>query len=250
MNNLAIILSITSFVLIVTFIVIMRHRGKELVIKSTDLVLALIPVLIYLFLSGQVKSITVGDFSLESAFKRASLMKVEKSVTSLPVDMIPVGDKSTYDKIPELIKSQVVGLKFKMGYQNYDAAQVKFYIESLGKYTFFKYLIIENQSGHFVAISNIEEFYKPYDIVETESNIQDLLSAIRSNSTQGLLNVSNFVKDSINLNTEKRDALKKMQINHTKSLPVVGSNMKLIGVVTQENLAASLVVEIADQVNK
>ncbi|KZM45010.1 hypothetical protein OA92_03905 [Marinomonas sp. SBI22] len=250
MNNLTVMLSISSFLIIIVFIVIMRHQGKEIVIKSTDLVLALIPILIYLFLSGQIKSITVGDFSLVSALKKASLMKVEKSVTQLPVDIIPVGDKSTYEKIPYLIKSQVVGLKFKMGYEGYDADQIKYYVESLGKYTFFKYLIIENESGHFVAISNIEEFYKPYNKIESENNVEKLILAIESNSVHELLKVSNFVQDSININTEKRDALKKMQINNTKSLPVVGNSMKLIGVVTQENLAASLVVEIADQVNR
>ena len=245
-----VLLSLVSFVFILGVLVLLRSRGKELLIKNTDVLVALIPILIYLFVSGQIKSITVGDFHLEAAFKEATFIKVEKSITNLPIELIPVGDKSTYEKIPDLIRSQTVGLRFEMNYPHYDKHQIIHYLDSLAKFKFFKYLIIENSDGAFVAMSDVDEFFKKSNKELTELNITKLIRAIETNNRKMLLQIPNFIGDVVTSDTKKKDALKIMQNNKAKTLPVVNEINKFVGVVTQENLATSLIIDMADQINK
>ncbi len=248
-----IIISLALFFCSLALIAIIRSKKKDFTINNIDIVASLTPVIIYLFSSGYIKEITFADFTVELAFKQAAEVKVEKNVTPLPVKEIPIGNKSTYSKIPRLIKDEVVGLRFVVGYRGYDASQIEYYLDELGKHDFFKYIIVESESGEFIAMTTTDKFYPPGDKKTGVENIKSFLDSIMPipihNSTSRLLEIDNFIEDSVTNDTEKNIVLQKMIDNQTKYVPVLDDDKKLIGVVNQGDLAASMLVEIANNIN-
>lgn len=246
--EIEIILSLAAFLSILGFLIFLRSKNKELAVTPSDILISIIPVLIYLFVSGQIKSITVGDFHVEAAFMKATETKVTRSITELPIEKIPLGNKQNISQLDSLIKRQIVGLKFKLGYPNYDAIQVEEYLEKLTQFTFFKYIIVIKTDETFVSMADAHDFYSTIKKDRASSLARSFVRALKD-SDMDFFKQLPFISDSIEPNVKKSDALKLMQELRVKSLPVTEEN-KVFGVVTQENLATSLVLDVAEQLRE
>jgi hypothetical protein len=79
--NITIILSIISFIAILTIITLIRTRYSKFEIKPTDIVLALIPIVIYLLIAGELKTLQYGGLRIETAFVDAAKKDIGNQVT-------------------------------------------------------------------------------------------------------------------------------------------------------------------------
>ena len=78
-----IISAIVFFVIIVMAVLFRRFTGNKYEVKNSDIVLALIPVMIGLLITGKIKSFQFGDLKVETAIVQASQAAIEEQVVEL-----------------------------------------------------------------------------------------------------------------------------------------------------------------------
>ena len=252
MNKLSI--AIVIFFALLAIVQFLRLQfGERFEIRNSDILLALIPVAIWLVTSGQVKVLEFGGFKIESAFAQASAAQISpqvNSVSSLPVSNLDTGSKGAVSNIPNLIERKVEALTFRVGHGGYYGPAIQDYFEQLIPYPFFKYIVINQPSGELFGITNAREFYSYFDGQYSHYSINDFAEWLNSSNTEQLAAVPNLLRleDAVTQTTDRQDALAKMEDLNAESLPVVNENDMLIGVVDRSRLASSLILEVASKV--
>ena len=76
--SIALILSIGTFIAILALLLLLRARNSALEIRATDIVVATLPVLIFLLVSGKIQKLEFGEggVKIESAFVKASTTEI------------------------------------------------------------------------------------------------------------------------------------------------------------------------------
>jgi hypothetical protein len=252
MNKLTI--AIVIFFALLTVVQFLRMQfGEKFEIRNSDILLALIPVAIWLVTSGQVKVLEFGGFKIESAFAQASAARISpqvNSVSTLPVSDLDTGSKGAVSSIPNLIDREVEALTFRIGHGGYYGPAIQEYFDQLTPYPFFKYIIINQPSGELFGISNAREFYSFFDGQYSHHSLDDFADWLNSSNTGQLEGIPNLLRleDAVEQIADRQDALAKMEELNAESLPVVDENDILLGVVDRSRLASSLILEVASKV--
>ncbi|MBI3304489.1 MAG: hypothetical protein HYZ72_20695, partial [Deltaproteobacteria bacterium] len=83
------LIAIIGFILLLALSVALRTKtGNKFEVKNPDVVLALVPVALWLFLSGHIQEFAFGDFKIVAAIKEASHSPVAPQLTELPVQSV------------------------------------------------------------------------------------------------------------------------------------------------------------------
>ena len=135
-------ISLAIFVIVIALMMILRLKViKNFEIKQADVWVALIPVALWLLLSGRIQKLEFGDLSIQTAFVEATETPITKQITpiELPVESIRIDLKRGVDEIPKLIQNKTQALYFELGYGRYYGPAIESYLQQLGEYPFFKY---------------------------------------------------------------------------------------------------------------
>jgi hypothetical protein len=243
-------IAIIGFLGLLAFVVVIRSKwGSKLEVKNSDIVLALIPIALWLFGTGEVKEVAFGDLKISKAIKEASSKPVEKQVTQLPVEEVKVGKKTTVDKIPRLIQDKTQALGFKLGYGRYSGDAIEKYLSSMIQFPFFKYVIITNPDGRFFGIIEARLLHG----LITQKVITSIQFAdwLNSANTNELLNVTGLLssKNALNKSSDKLRALNDMDRLDLQVLPVVSDDGSLFGIVDRSKLTASIIADISNKID-
>src|SRR4030088_1338321 len=109
MNNVIIALSI--FAALVALLVMLRAKTQNKIdIKSADIAMALVPVALWLFLTGKIQELGFGDIKIVAAIKDASKAPVGPQVSQLTVDTVSepvrVVSKGGPEVVPQMINTK------------------------------------------------------------------------------------------------------------------------------------------------
>ncbi len=252
MNKLTIAI-IIFFALLGVVQFLRLHFGEKFEIRNSDILLALIPVAIWLVTSGQVKVLEFGGFKIESAFAQASAAKISPQVnlvSTLPVSDLDTGSKGAVSDIPNLIEREVEALTFRIGHGGYYGPAIQEYFEQLIPYPFFRYVVVTQPSGELFGITDAREFYTFVDGQYSHYSISDFAEWLNSGNVTQLEKIPNLLQldEAVVQTTDRQDALVKMEELDTETLPVVDENNLLVGVVNRSRLASSLILEVASKV--
>jgi hypothetical protein len=103
--------AIGVFVVLLALLVALRvWTGNRIEVKTPDMVLALVPIGLWLFVSGKVQELTFGDFKIVAAIKQASSSPVADQVTRLPVDPVRADPKEGLSQLAALRGARAVVL--------------------------------------------------------------------------------------------------------------------------------------------
>ncbi|MFC1712173.1 CBS domain-containing protein [Candidatus Poribacteria bacterium] len=266
-----ILISIAVFVIIVVAMAILRITvSDKFEIKSTDMLVAVIPIAIWLILSGKVKVFEFAGLKIESAFAEASRAKIAPYDINLPaeVDSIRIGAKGSLQRIPQLIIDRIEALSFELGYAEYEIIEMGEYFRYLSRQPFFRHIIINRSNGTFVGMANARELYtapsavseaaedkRIYDKDRDEHNAPQanyspfkLAGWLRESNTKALAdNLPGYIsaEDAIKEDTDKQTALAQMEKLDVEVLPVVDGDGKFAGVVERSRLVSSLIIDVA-----
>jgi hypothetical protein len=122
MNTVIIALGI--FAVVLALLVALRTKTRNRIdIKNSDIVLALVPVALWLFLTGKIQEFAFGEVKIVAAIKLASKAPVGPEVSKLALDTVrePVHtmSKGGPEVIPQMINTKSQALSFTIGQGGY-----------------------------------------------------------------------------------------------------------------------------------
>lgn len=251
MNDL--ILALVIFILVMAVLMILRMKiGEKFEVRNSDILIAIIPVALWLVLTGKIQKLEFGEFKIEAAFVEASKTAITKQITpvKLPVESIRMDPKQGVEEIPQLIKNRTEALHFELGYGGYYGPAIEQYLERLSDYHFFKHVIITEEEGKFVGIADAKELNSVFSAQEAPYSSDDFAHWINESKIASLSNLPGFVsaRNAIKKSTDKQTALEKMDTLNIETLPVIDDEGSFIGVVNRSRLTASLIIDVSKKV--
>lgn len=255
--------SITGFVAILAAIVVLRSKGSAIEIRFPDIVVAVLPIMIYLIVSGKLTKFEISEsgIKLETAIKDAAKSEIaglqvaidneQVPSSNLPTESVSRRSKGGVQQIPRLINEKTEALSFNLGYNGYYGPAIREYLQKLTSQPFLKYLIFYDQNGKFYGVSPATKFVNQG--TSTNQQYADLASWLRDNNTQAIRdNVPGFIgfQDALNQTASRSQALEKMIDLQVDKLPMLDSDGNLLGMVDRTVISSSLLLDIARNVNK
>lgn len=256
MDFTTIIVSIGTFVGILGALVFLRVRNSKFDIRTTDIVVAVLPVLIVLLISGKIQKFEVSEsgVKIETAFVKASESSIQPQVTRFPLTGLPtepvrIGDKAGVASIPQLMERKTEGLKFRIGQGNYDGPAVEEYFVQLVRQPFLKYIVIENPDGTFFAMADARELSAMLISPNPPLPATDLAKWLNESDRTALRKLPGFIgaDDAMFTTADKRAALQKMEQMNIDTLPVMTPERRYAGIVTRSRLVASLIIDVSNE---
>src|SRR5215472_14001342 len=122
MNTVIIALGIFA-VGLVLLVALRAKTGNRIDIKNSDIVLALVPVALWLFLTGKIQEFAFGEVKIVAAIKLASKSPIGPQVSKLTLATVsePVRtmSKGGPEVIPQMIDTKSQALSFTIGQGGY-----------------------------------------------------------------------------------------------------------------------------------
>ena len=251
------IISIGTFIAILAFLLLLRTRNSKLEIRVTDIVVAILPVLIFLLVSGKIQKLEFGEggVKIETAFVKASTSQINSQVTSiagLPMETTRTNVKESISAIPQLVEKKTEGLTFRLGYGGYNGPAIQEYLARLTAQPYLKYIIVENNDGTFFGMADARQLYamlsNPYGQVKADELARWLANSNRASFSKlpGFIAAEHAAKPS----GDKSQTLQLMEQLNVDILPVVNEQKMYLGIVNRARLVTSLILDVAKDLKK
>jgi hypothetical protein len=247
------LVAIGAFIVIVAMLVLLRNKtGNKLEIKNSDIVLALVPVALWLFLTGKIQEFTFGDLKIVAAIKAASNSPVASQVSELsklPVENLEMAAKGGVDLIPQLIEKKSEALIFRTGHGGYYGPAIQKYYQDLSQYPYFRYTIINNNDGSFFGIADGRQMAADFKDLDGMEKANRFAYWLNGSNTSELERLPGFIsrQQALNKTSDKRHALRLMDSLDVQTLPVIDESGRFAGMVDRAKLSASMLIDIADK---
>lgn len=257
------IIAISIFVVTIILVLFLRKKvGKDYEIKTSDIILAIVPLAVWLLLTGKVERLKVGDFEVTlvaEAIQEAKNTEISESTAlinpiftedlsiSREIDPLQEATKSNIIDLDKILKAKPEALIFFLGYGNYGPVEIKEYLDKLSQSTL-KYIIIKDYtSKKFKGIISLESFMAQIFSENPKFKVEDLRNWLKEsnenaiNSIEGMLTLNDAIKPT----TSKYQALESMQKLETTFLPVIDNEDYFSGIIQMEQLSTSLLMDIS-----
>ncbi len=253
--EITIILSLLAFVGVLGLIIWLRLRVSKFEIKTTDIVVALLPVLLFLLITGKIKTFEFGDIRIETAFVKASASEIVKQVTplrGLPTQPVRIDPKRGVEDIPRLIDQKTEGLLFRLGYGRYWGPAIEEYLFRLTRYPFLKYLVLEDEDGRFFGLADAREVSALLQSEPPPFTAADFARWLNKSQKEAFSRLPGFIgaDQAVSEATDKAEALRRMEELDRDVLPVKNSEDRFAGVVNRSRLTASLIIDVTRQIQE
>lgn len=275
--NTVIIAFVVFAIFLIGLVVLRTKAGNRFEIKNTDVVLALVPVALWLFLTGKVQEFGFGEVKIVAAIKMASKAPIDNQVSKLlPVDAVPLMEKGGLEEIARAVQTKAQALSFHLGRSYYSGSAIRAYLNELTQYPYLRYIILNNQDETFFGLVDARQLAEilrserferssstPGAIMPGEQaqfgipseprlTSDNLAKWIKEPNLEELRTLPGFVaaKDALDSNANRQKALEQLNGLNVQTIPVVNEKKKFIGVVDRSKLTASILTEIAAKVER
>lgn len=246
------IISIGIFIILLAVLVGVRVKsGTRFEVKNTDIILALIPIALWLFLTGKIQEFTLGEFKIVAAIQNAAETPVALHVTSLPVETINTQSKAGTGIIPDLLARKIPALSFKLGTGGYYyGPAINEYFQALTQSPNFKYIIINNADNTFFGMADAQQLGSLFNSNYGGRLADDFARWLNTSDTKQLYTLPGFIdsKKALHKESNKQHALRLMDSLDVQILPVISGESKFSGIVDRTKLTASLLIDITDRI--
>lgn len=244
------ILTIGGFFLVLALLVIIRARtGDKSRIGNSDIIVALIPVLIALLFSGKVEELTIGDVKVALAVREAAKLSIAPEVAKVPVKEVVVGRSETLVEITQYIEQRTAAVSFRMArYTRGGRELIVSYLERLTPYPFLRHVLVNDPDGSFFGMADAQEVAALNRAPDSPFSFEKMARWLLEADRERLRTLPGFVavEDAIPQTADKATALKRMNALNRSVLPVVGGQGRFEGVLGRDALTASLLTDILD----
>ena len=256
------LLILIGFLLLSLSLYLRSKMGSRYELKSTDIVLLLLPLVLWLFFTGKIGRVNVFGVEMETAsvIVDASREPIDSQVTELSKasieevvrEMEPMM-KGGVDRIPRLIREGTEALQFQLGHGGYWGPAVRRYFESLVQSSSLKYIVVNERDGRLFG------FYDARSLIEFFSLKDDgyeffagLLNEGDERAREELSQLPSFIPGDQAVQSDERrvEVLQRLENLNAEVLPVVNEQHHFVGVVDRSRLTASLIVDIYKKLEK
>lgn len=209
--------------------------------------LLLAPILAYTIFSGRLTELKAGG--VEAKFSDAGGQAVDVGTETIDasvndMEMVAKGGvRELGQKLNQINKSKPMLLTLVMGKRGYyySPALVK-YVEGLAQFASFKFVVILDQEGHFVASLTARAMLQILGSPELGTAFVDIVNDGRVDE---LTQYPGVMTRPISTKTTNLEALKEMTERNSEALVVVDTSKKLAGVVEREQILSKLLLAMA-----
>lgn len=252
MEPTTIAISVGTFIAILGILVLLRAKNSKYEVRPTDIVVAVLPIVIFLLVMGKIQRFEFGDLKIESAFVKASTSSIASQVTplrSLPSESVRIDPKLGVSEIPHLIEKKTEGLLFRLGHGGYWGPAIEEYLGSLVKYPFLRYIIMEDKDGTFFALADARELTALLMGANPPYTSKELAQWLNLSDKSSLKKLPGFIssESAVSETTDKSQALQLMESLNADNLPVINKDKRFAGIVNRSRLTASLIIDVAKQ---
>jgi len=245
--------ALVGFLILLAILVALRvWTANRIEVKTSDMVLALVPVALWLFTTGKIQELTVGDVKIVAAIKQASTSPVAAQVTRLPVELVRADPKEGLSQLPELKRKGPHALSFQLGYAGYYGPVLRQYLDELSQVPSFRYIVINRADGTLFGLLDARQLSALLKAGPGQLDPDRFADWLNRSSTAELSALPGFIpgKDALRKTAETRTALEVMNSLDVQTLPVVDDAGRFIGVVDRSKLSASMLIDIAAKVGR
>lgn len=250
-------LSIGSFVIILAMLVLLRAKNSRFEVKPADIVVAVLPVIVFLLVTGKLQKFEIGEsgVKIETAFVQAQASSIRSQVTpltGLPSEPVRIDPKRGTEDIPQLIAHKTEGLLFRLGAGGYWGPAIEEYFRLLARQPFLKYVVIENPDETFFALADARELMKLLQSERPPYTATQLAEWLNAGNKDALAQLPGFIAatQALNNKTDKGHALRKMEEMNVDILPVIDDKRRFAGIVNRSRLTASLLIDMSENLGK
>ncbi len=242
-------------ILVLAFVVGVRAVSRGNVeIRLNDAVIAVLAAFLVLFMSGRIDKFVVSSqgVTVESAKRAilaASAQPIRQQVSPLPVAPIEESLKGGADMIPSVVARGVGSLDFLLGANAYVPQVVQKYLETLSAYPFFRFVTLLTPDGRVAGFIDARRLLAALQARAQGQSFESFAAAVNRGDTAQLAKLPGFLPAAaaVTPQSDKREVLARMEKLGTDWLPVLGPDGKLAGVVDRSRLTASLILDVANQ---
>lgn len=222
-----------------------RFVGKDYEIKNSDVMIGIVPLALWLILSGKISSIEYGDLRIVTAFRNANEKQVSGSVTDIYRSDIIAEDKGSIYELERVLRSKPEALTFYAGAGRYDVNVFREYIDQLSKSTL-RFLVIKERNRQFLGIVSVNDFLAQVQSDRPPFSVRDFVGWLNSGNALSIKGIRGMVtvENALPPNASKQTALAEMIALNSKFIPVV-NNGEFEGILEMDRLSTSLLMDIS-----
>lgn len=245
-----IISAIALFAIAIGVLIAFRARmGTKFEIRTADIIVALVPVGLLLFLTGKITRLEIANVAIESIVQasRSNVSNEVRSITSLPVDSIEVDPKAGVGDIPRLIRKGSEALSYSMGFSGYYGPAIERYFQELTESGSLQYCLINQPDGRFFGIADAQRIAVLVRLGDLPG--ERFAEWLKNSNEAALSDLPGFVPaaSAIDPDTDKQTALRAMDRLGLEKLPVMDAAGKFVGLVDRSRLTSSILVDITSR---
>jgi CBS domain-containing protein len=227
--------------------VVKAKAGGRFSIETNWVLIAVLPIIFWLFLSGKIESIRAGGVEVKAVIRTVSAQVVERGrdYSLVEFDRISAEPKVGLERIDEYIKRKLPALSFQLGYRGYAGSAIREYLQRLSEHDFFKHIVFEDRGGKFVGMMPASSLLR----FGRERNFEEVRQAIeegRVGQFPDLIGRERAVTTSIS----KRQALETFEQTDADELPVVDEEGRLVGILSRSKLSSGVLAAILRKVEE
>lgn len=206
-------------------------------LEPLHFVIALIPFIILLILSGKLKEIR-GPGGIGFSMRDEVQKPVSPELIEMPLEVDPaiVQQKRGIEELRNRIaQNPPTTLSFEVGKKNYYGQwAIEEYVRELERHPNFRFILFTDAHGKFkgcMKVSDYKTLLQTGDIVQKLENGQ-------------ILKAPRVIKNLIRITSTNKQALNEMERANLNMLPVIDSEEKFVGVVTQEEIVRKILTRV------
>src|SRR5580700_2705889 len=155
--------TIVATMVVAIILLLLTQAGQTF--ETNSILIAILPVLFWLFASGKLASFKAFGVELKSAIREVSSETIEADhslMDSSPIEFVrvPENAKESIEKIQNYVRQRVPAISFELGREDYyKASVVKKYLDELCKHDFFKWVVFKDDDGRFEGLISAEKLH-------------------------------------------------------------------------------------------
>ncbi len=245
---------------IVAGLVILRGKSDgKFDAKPTDVLIAVSFVILWMFMSGHIEKMVVGGegvtLQTSDAILKASKQNITDAVSLVSLTgAFAVARHDAEKTVSEAVANRAKALEYQLGVNRYSADAIRRELDVLTQYVFFEYVVLSNVDGSLFGVINAHKLVRILAREPGPYSWEDFVSFIneaKPEDLEALRGVPSFVdgKLAVTDRLSKDEVLTRMGKTQRNWLPIVSENRRFLGVVSQSQLTASMILDVTKRLS-
>jgi CBS domain-containing protein len=240
--------TIVATIVVALILRALTHSGAKY--ETNWILIAILPVLFWLFFSGRITSFKAFGVELKSAIRKISAegIKSEQDFTlARRIDFEPVSadPKAEVKRIQEYRERRIAAIYFELKKTNYyEEHAIKKYLDALTEHRFFRWVVFQDADGRFVGLiagRSLRTFGGlAWEGGTGYNTIRSMIERGQIDDLPGIVTAESALRDT----DTKKTAIDRFSEADADDLPVIDGQGRFVGVVNRGRLLSNVTASI------